>query len=174
MTESSENPNIESLMADLTCDNVIRCQKARRTLVSMGPEAVPSLMQALRSDKTWVRWEALTALSQIDDPQATMAQLDLLDSPDFDLRWIAAKGLIKRGRNIVIPLLEMLQNRDYSTALFESAHHILHDMWRGKLDAILHPVMAALEDMDPRVHVPIAARRALEAIRELEILEAEE
>ena len=72
--------NVDSLITDLVCDDVILCQKARRQLVVMGHKAVPSLVEALGNKKYWVRWEAAKALAQIGDPTAMAARkaLDML------------------------------------------------------------------------------------------------
>jgi HEAT repeat protein len=156
--------NIVSLMADLACDDIIKCQKARRRLVVIGHRAVPSLVKALGSKKYWVRWEAAKALSQIGDPTATDALIKALEDKQFDIRWLAAEGLISIGQKAVAPLLEALIENSKSIWLQQGAHHILHDMNRGDLDKVLRPVMNALEDVEPYVEVPVSARRALDML----------
>jgi HEAT repeat protein len=156
--------NIDSLMTDLVCDDVILCQKARRKLVALGHEAVPSLVKAMASKKYWVRWEAAKALSQIGDPTATAALIKALEDKEFDVRWLAAEGLINIGQKAVVPLLEALVDNPRSTWLQQGAHHILHDMNRGELDEVLTPVMQALEDVEPYVEVPVSARKALDIL----------
>ena len=44
MNEAESPANIDALIADLTCDDVLKCQKARRTLVDMGNPAVAPFM----------------------------------------------------------------------------------------------------------------------------------
>ena len=156
--------NIDSLISELTCDDIIRCQNARRTLVAMGHQAVPYLVRALSHEKHWVRWEAAKALSQIGDPTATTALIKALEDKEFDVRWLAAEGLIVVGREALKPLLQALIQNAKSIWLREGAHHVLHDMKRGELHQRLKPVMTALEDAESAVHVPIAARRALDAL----------
>jgi hypothetical protein len=156
--------NIDSLITDLVCDDVILCQKARRQLVVMGHKAVPSLVKALGNKKYWVRWEAAKALAQIGDPTATAALIKALEDKEFDVRWLAAEGLINIGREAVAPLLEALIDNPKSIWLWQGAHHILHDMNRGDLDKVLRPVMKALEDVEPYVEVPVAARKALDTL----------
>jgi HEAT repeat protein len=156
--------NIDSLMSDLVCDDVILCQKARRQLVVMGHKAVSSLVKALGNKKYWVRWEAAKALAQIGDPTATAALTKALEDKEFDVRWLAAEGLINIGQKAVAPLLEALINNANSIWLRQGAHHVLHDMNRGNLDELLRPVMSALEDFEPYVEVPVAARKALDML----------
>jgi len=159
-----EARKIDSLIADLVCDEVITCQKARRQLVVMGRKAVPFLVKELGNKKFWVRWEAAKALAQIGDPAATAELIKALEDKEFDVRWLAAEGLINIGRKGVVPLLEALIDNPKSTWLRQGAHHVLHDMDRGELDKVLRPVMSALEDVEPYVEVPVAARKALDSL----------
>ena len=49
---------ISSLISELTCDDVIKCQKARKDLISIGKESITPLIKALNHPKEQVRWEA--------------------------------------------------------------------------------------------------------------------
>ena len=88
---------IQTLVADLTCDDILKCQKARRELVSQGSAAVDALVEALSSKKAWVRWEAAKALGQIGDKAAVKALVAALEDREFDVRWLAAEALIRIG-----------------------------------------------------------------------------
>ena len=48
--------------------------------------------------------------------------------------------------------------------MLEGVHHVLHDMDRSKLDQYLRAVMKALEDMEPSLEAPVAARKALDVL----------
>ena len=162
------NEDIQTLIGDLTCDDVIKCQKARRELVEKGSAAVDALGEALSSKKTWVRWEAAKALGQIGDKSAVEALVAALEDKQFDIRWQASEALIRIGPAALEPLLALLAQRgDKSLAIRRGAHHILHDMNRGKYDGILQPVMAAVEDGAPTVEVLVAAEKALEELRKM-------
>ncbi len=160
-----DTKNVENLIEQLTCDEVIKCQKARYSLVTIGKPAVPSLIKALASPKLWVRWEAAKALSQIADPEATGALIKLLEDKQFDMRWIAAEGLINIGYKALISVLEALLDHPDSTWLQEGAHHILSDLARGKYKPVLKPIITALESFQPSIEGPIAIRKALSIIR---------
>ncbi len=157
-------PELRRMVADLTCDDVVKCQKARRALVSMGEDAVEPLVQALHDKRRFVRWEAAKALSQIASPSSTQVLVATLEDEDFDLRWLAAEGLVRIGQSSVVPLLHALLTRPESVRLREGAHHVLFDMEIGPLSDVLKPVVSALGDPEPKVTLPIAVRSALEKL----------
>ena len=158
--------DFNSLVSDLTCDDVIKCQKARRQLVDMGTDAIPTLIKALGNKRHWVRWEAAKALTQIGDDHATAALISALRDDEFDVRWLAAEGLIVLGRKALIPLLNALIENADSQEMRDGTHHILHDMNRNGIHRILRPVMKALESTDPALEVPAAAHQAVEELTE--------
>ena len=100
--------SIDTLIEDFTCDDVIKCQTARRKLVRIGNEAVEPLVQALSNKKHWVRWEAAKALGQIGDKSASEALTKALEDNEFDVRWLATEGLIIIGRDSIKLLMEAL------------------------------------------------------------------
>ena len=160
-----EQQDIDALIEDLNCDDVITCQKARRALVAIGHEAVPYLVKALRSKKNWAHWEAAKALSQIGDPDAAVALIETLEDDEFGLRWLAAEGLIYVGKPAGVPLLKALVHNPNSILLRKGAHHILFDMNRGDLDEILQPVMNALDKFVQNIEVPVEAEKALQKLQ---------
>ena len=165
MPGSGADPaSINSLIANLTSEDGMLRVNARRSLVAIGGSSVPSLIQALANRNKWMRWEAAKALGQIGDPAATQALVIALEDRVFDVRWLAAEGLIAIGREALVPLLHALINHPDSLWLREGAHHVLHDLARGKLDEVLQPVLAALEDIEPSVEVSFAAEKALDAL----------
>ncbi len=159
---------IEQLVNDLNCDDVITCQRARRALVAAGEAAVPHLTEALSSKRQWVRWEAAKALGQIRSPSATQALLKALEDKNFDVRWLSAEALVNIGRKAVEPLLSELTRKGHSQWFLENAHNILHDLRDPALHDILRPVIAALEGSHPSIEVPVAAHHALEELRRLQ------
>jgi len=159
------NDNIKSLMVDLSCDDILKCQNARRSLVALGHEAVPNLVEALRSKKHWVRWEAAKALAQIADPSAAQALVDALRDKEFDVRWLAAEGLIKIGHKSLKPLLIALIDHSDSMWLRQGAHHVLHDMDKSKFDELISPLLPALNDSEPSEFIPVLAEKTLESLR---------
>jgi HEAT repeat protein len=158
---------IEQLIADLNCDEYIECQKARRRLVEMGSAVVPRLVQELSNEKYWVRWEVTKALGQIADKSAAEALVKALEDTEFDVRWLAAEALIHIGRGALEPLLIALADHgNKSISLRHGAHHVLHDMNLGDLRKTLLPVMKAVEDAEPYSEILVAARQALDTLRQ--------
>jgi HEAT repeat protein len=90
---------LDSLIDDFTCDDVIKCQVARRNLVTMGSSAVQRLVKELSNKKHWVRWEAAKALGQIGDKAAAEALVTALEDKEFDVQWLAAEALINIGKD---------------------------------------------------------------------------
>ena len=162
-TETQEKVN--ALIDDLTCDDVISCQNARRLLVNIGEMAVPRLIEALSDQREWVRWEAIKALGEIGGPEAVNVLLKALENKRFDIRWLAAEGLIREGKPVAVPLLEELIARPESVWLRQGAHRIFRDLEHTDYQAILHPVSEAIESNDPSVQIPIAAKSALDKLR---------
>jgi HEAT repeat protein len=66
------------------------------------------IVLVLSNKKHWVRWEAAKALGQIGDKSATEALTKALEDNEFDVRWLAAEGLIIIGRDSIKLLLEAL------------------------------------------------------------------
>jgi hypothetical protein len=133
----------------------------------MGREALGPLIEALASRKSWVRWEAAKALGQIGDPAAAEALVKALTDRRFDVRWLAAEGLITLGRNGVTPLLNALIESADSLWLRQGAHQVFHDLSAWDLREILRPVLAALEDIEPSLAVPLAAKKALDMLTQV-------
>ena len=147
-------------------DPVVR-EKARAALVVVGKFAVPSLIPLLSHRKVHVRWEAAKTLCDIADPIAATALVNALDDSEGDVRWLAAEGLAALGREGLQPLLAALLERAQSSCFCEGAHHVCHALaGKKKVGTILRPVLAALEQAEPAIGVPLAAYIALSKLRQ--------
>ena len=82
----------------------------------------------------------------------------------FDVRWLAAEGLIGIGQKAVVPMLKKLVKHSDSYWLREGIHHVIHDMNKGKFGEVLKPVLVALESNEPSLTAPLAARVALDIL----------
>jgi HEAT repeat protein len=160
----SDPVTIGALIADLGVKDGMVRERARQSLVAIGGPAVAPLIEALADRNTQMRWEAAKALSQIADPASAPALVSILEDEVFDVRWLAAEGLIALGREALVPLLQTLIEHPDSLWLCEGAHHVLHELSAGGLKEVLRPLLAALEDVEPSVEVPLAAEKALDAL----------
>ncbi|MCX5998938.1 MAG: HEAT repeat domain-containing protein [Chloroflexi bacterium] len=155
---------IAQLIDDLTRKDVYKCRRARWALVEMGERAVPYLVDVLNKQKGWVRWEAAKALGQIRGTAATAALVSALGDKNFDVRWLAAEGLIIRRRAALVPLMQALIEKSDSAWFREGAHHVLFDLSQQNLGELVKPVLDALEDVDSAVEVPFKAKALLDMI----------
>ena len=159
---------ISELIAALASPSPVARRKAREALVALGKPAVPSLIQLLSHRKPHVRWEAAKAIGGIADPIAAFALVNALEDRDGDVRWLAAEGLAALSRDALPPLLAALIDPSNSDWLCEGAHHVCHVLVRKRgLGPILRPLLAALEQTEPKVASPLAAYTALSRLREM-------
>jgi HEAT repeat protein len=164
--DNSPQQELNSLIDELTCDDVLQCQRARRKLVSMGRASVAALINALGSPGKQVRWEAAKALGQIGGPSAINALMKTLEQDsDFDVRWVAADGLAAIGKAALVPLLEAMVTHSDSNWFRSGAHHVAHNLAGRGFYNELRPVLIALEDPEPAVEVPVAAETTLSNLR---------
>jgi len=119
---------IQDLIKELSSENGINRIKARYELVKMGKPAIDYLIGLQFLDNPHIRWEAIKTMSQIADPVAIPILINALENDRFDVRWLAAEGLIEIGRESVIPLLRALQERLGSKFLIEGVHHVLKEL----------------------------------------------
>jgi len=136
--------------------------QARTALLRIGSPATPHLIDLLRHGDECPRWEAAKVLSDLGDPAAAL--VDALEDKSFGVRWLAAESLIRLGHQGLKPLFEALAERPHSAWLREGAHHVLRVLVGHHLDDHILPVLNALEDVEPALEVPRAARLALDGL----------
>jgi HEAT repeat protein len=108
--------------------DVIARRKARYDLIKIGKPAIKHLTGLLNDPKMLIRWEAIKTLSQIAAPESIPVLIEALENDDFDVRWMAAEGLIDIGRDSIRPLLKALSRNEDSNYLLEGAHHIFKEL----------------------------------------------
>jgi HEAT repeat protein len=168
VSEHGTDTRIPQLLVGLAGRDPVVREKAREALVVMGNPSVPSLIQLLSHRRRHVRWEAAKALCGIADPIAATALVNALDDSDDDVRWVAAEGLTALGREGLQPLLAALLERAQSSWFRQGVHHICHTLAnKRKLGPILRPLLAAFDQFEPQMAVPLAAYTALSKLREL-------
>jgi hypothetical protein len=122
-------------------NNLARKIKARKRIVGMGKSVIPHMNKLLVSKEILIRKEAVKILEQIADRRSIPTFIELLNDNEFDIRWIAAEGLIKTGRSSIRPLLRAVQDGKSSLNLNEGVHHVLnkllHENEKQKLESLI-------------------------------------
>ncbi|MFN2151282.1 MAG: HEAT repeat domain-containing protein [Anaerolineales bacterium] len=162
----SAEEEIKNHLINLENDDIQVRNEARWQLASIGSEAVPDLIQQLKTDRERCRLEAAKILGEIRDPSALEALVDALLDDSISIHWAVSEALIKYGRDAILPLLEGLTRHFDSMRFRQGAYHILHVMERfHQLEPKVQEVLDALRDIEPAVSVPWAAERAIEHLK---------
>ena len=79
----------------------------------------------------------------VADKRSIPALINLLDDKEFNVRWIAAEGLIRIGRKSIVPLL--LELRDGRNFMYpRKAHHVLQSLLTKSEKRALQPLLSTL------------------------------
>ncbi len=152
---------LNQLIKSFYSEDGIQREKARYELVSIGKPAVEYLIGLQYSPREWVRWEAIKTLSQIADPEAIPILINALENHDFDVRWLAAEGLIEIGKDSIRPLLESLISGSNSKYMLEGAHHVLKGLEFKKVFKDYDGLIKKLEKYNLYPKVALAAQELL-------------
>lgn len=132
-------------------------------LVRLGRSAVPALLDASKSNSTWMRWQATRALGAIRDRRALPALVSALSDKDHSVAWMGAKGLTQFGRLSLEPVLRLLVRAEITPWLVETTSYVLNNQIRydHKLKPYLEPVLERTHALGFRVGTSHAAQQAL-------------
>jgi HEAT repeat protein len=172
-------PSIDGLIQQLGDRDGVTRERARRSLAVLGPSALEPLLQALKHKKSRVRFESAMCLRDIGDRRAIDGLVEALGDRTFEVRWVAAEGLINIGRPVISVVLHALMAHADSTWLRDGCRHVLshfagldlraayhvehHPAWVDfDLRDVLSPVTQALEQPGAASRAPVVAVRALE------------
>ena len=97
---------ISNYLIKLEDDDIQVRNTARWQLASIGSEAVPDLINQLKTDKERCRWEAAKILGEICDESAAEALVEALLDESINVHWVATEALINYGRDAILPVLE--------------------------------------------------------------------
>lgn len=136
--------------------------EARDTLLSMGKSIIPQMDKLLSANNELLRLEVAKIVELIADQQAIPVLIKLLNDPEFDIRWIAAEGLIKIGRKSIVPILKIIRDGEGSFFLNKGAHHVLQSLLSEKEKKVLMPLLLSLDDhLEAGETAPVEASVAL-------------
>lgn len=127
MYNSIESTVMNELIEKLSSKESKIREDARLKLVGMGHQVIDQLEPLLNSDEHITRWEAAKTLVQIHDEKSAAVFVKHLENDDMDIRWLAAEGLIKTGKEGLKHLLKALIEKPDTYNLRKGAHHVLID-----------------------------------------------
>jgi HEAT repeat protein len=152
---------IPELIKKLSSKNSIDRIRARYELVKIGKPAIEYLIGLQYLNNDHVRWEAIKTLSQIAHPDAIPILINALENDRFDVRWLAAEGLIDIGKKSVKPLLKALELQQDSKFLREGVHHVLRALKSKNLFKDEFKIIKMLEDPNAESLLAFTANKIL-------------
>jgi HEAT repeat protein len=158
--------NLTSLIKEsLDSKNSVKKLAARNTLVGMGKTIIPKLHKLLNSENGLLRMEAAKIVELIADRRSIPFLINLLDDKEFEIRWIAAEGLIKIGRRAILPLLKSIRDGKSSFILNKGAHHVLQSLLNENEKKKLISFLLTLDDAQELGETaPVEASEAIKTI----------
>ena len=159
---------IEELIAKLgDADAVVRLQAREELVATGGHDITRALVVALDDHRRDIRWEAAKALVGIGDAIAAPALTHHLHDEDIDVRWLAAEGVAELGEAGLLSTLNAAIRHAREPEFCKAAHHAFkqfkkHETHADKLDEVIE----ACEMGDAGIHVPVAAYKVIQQIRE--------
>ena len=131
--KKTKESEMHELIVKLGSDDGMERQSAREALVAIGRDSVDFLMELLSHPKHIYRWEAVKTMEEIGDPVSIPLFIRALEDDKSDVRWLAAKGLIKLGKHSIKPLLKILEQKSDCVFILEGAHHVFYDLREKKM-----------------------------------------
>ena len=158
--------NLTSLIKEsLDSKNSVKKLAARNALVEMGKTIIPKLHRLLNSENALLRMEAAKIVELIADRRSIPFLINLLDDKEFEIRWIAAEGLIKIGRRAILPLLKSIRDGKSTFILNEGAHHVLLSLLKEDEKIKLTALLLSLDDAQELGETaPVEASEAIKTI----------
>jgi len=141
--------------------------RARKSLVTIGKQAVPNLSLVLENSKIYkARWEAAKALNEIGDMKSIPTLVKALEDPESDVAWLAAKTLEKFRKAAWSELLRALVDHGSKSILLQhGAHHVFRKQKVEGYNDLLEILRAALETGSVPETVSPAAFNILERMK---------
>ncbi|MFN2194697.1 MAG: HEAT repeat domain-containing protein [Anaerolineales bacterium] len=98
-------PDLYALVAELTCGEEARAEKAAEEIASLQADAIPVLQSLLNSQDEDTRWWATRTLGAIKNPNVTPLLLRALRDQEESVRYCAAVALREQPDATAIPAL---------------------------------------------------------------------
>jgi len=158
--------NLTSLIKELLdSKNSVKKLAARSTLVGIGKTIIPKLHRLLNSENGLLRMETAKIVELIADRRSIPFLINLLGDKEFEIRWIAAEGLIKIGRPAILPLLKSIRDGKSTFILNKGAHHVLLSLLKEDEKNKLTTLLLSLDDAQELGETaPVEASEAIKTI----------
>jgi HEAT repeat protein len=158
--------SLANLIKDsLDSKNSVKKLAARNALVEMGKTIIPKLHRLLNSENALLRMEAAKIVELIADRRSIPFLINLLDDKEFEIRWIAAEGLIKIGRRAILPLLKSIRDGKSTFIFNKGAHHALFSLLKEDEKNKLTTLLLSIDDAQELGETaPVEASEAIKTI----------
>jgi HEAT repeat protein len=149
---------LQDFLTDLTSGNEARAEEAVHSLISLGEESIPALLDLTHSSDVDNRWWGLRVLAQSPHAKAEWL-VPFLNDPAREVRQCAALGLaIKPEESATQPLVQALSDED--SMVSSLAVNALVKIGKAAVPALIDVVKNGAQSA--RIH----ALRALAEIRD--------
>ena len=135
---------------------------SKETCLRLNSSVIMQIDKTISARNELLKHEIATTVNLIADKKSIPALISLLKDPEFDVRWIAAEGLIKIGRRSIVPLLKSIRDEESSYFLNKGAHHILQSLISERERRAIEPLLFSLFNYtDAGKNAPVEAITAL-------------
>jgi HEAT repeat protein len=153
--------NLKTLLDDLTSGDELRAETAVNSLVELGQDAIPALMDLTRSADVDTRWWAIRTLAQSPHTRTDDLIPFLLTDPAPEVRQCAALGLaVRADESATQPLVQALSDADSMTG--NLAMNALIKIGKDAVPSLIECVNGKNKSQSARIF----ALRALAEIRD--------
>ena len=156
--------HLRSLAPELFDEESFRSRiNARNRLVNMGKKILPQLHDLSQTSNGDLRKMVVKIVELISDTESIPVFIILLEDTEFEIRWIAAEGLIKIGRKSIVPLLKSIRDSKSSYFLDKRTHHVLQNLLTERERSDLKALLLSLDNnLEARETAATEAAKALE------------
>lgn len=157
---------VPALLAVLGGSDETAAGLAKDALAEIGGPAVEPLAKAWDdlAERGQARWMAARALARIHDSRAIPTLVRHLSDPEYELRWLAANGLILQKGEGLRATLVALATQYLTSGMADAAAHVLQCVQDARIKPVLKPVVDALRSVDFRWAASEPAHDALEQL----------
>ena len=139
---------------------------ARKNLIGLGKDILPYMYKLLNSKDYMLKKEAGKIIELLPDKRSIPIFLNLISNDDDSgMRWIASEGLVKIGRDSIVPLLKAMVKCNSTYYIEQSAHHVFNTLFTPEEKEELKNLMMSLHNyLDFESIASVEAAKALRTI----------